>query len=210
MGRTCADLDPELLRFLGRRAYYSLGSESMNRKAIVRTPLSLAISGLFAVGLLDCQIQNQPEDGQWTMAAKNYASTRFSSLAEINTTNVKNLKLAWSFSTGLTKGHEAAPLVVNNTMYVVTPWPNLLYALDLTKPGGPVKWTYEPQPSPSAQGVACCDVVNRGAAYYKGRIYYNTLDVHTVAVDATQVRKFGKPSWATSILVNPSPWLRWW
>ena len=153
--------------------------------------MSLAISALVAVAPLDCQIQKQPEDGQWTMAAKNYPSTRFSSLAEINTTNVKNLKLAWSFSTGLAKGHEAAPLVVNNTMYVVTPWPNLLYALDLTKPGAPVKWTYEPQPSPSAQGVACCDVVNRGAAYYNGRIYYNTLDVHTVAVDANT----GKEIW---------------
>ena len=63
--------------------------------------------------------------------------------------NVKNLKLAWTFSTGLTRGHEAAPLVVNNTMYIVTPWPNLLYALDLTKPGAPVKWTYEPNPSAS-------------------------------------------------------------
>jgi alcohol dehydrogenase (cytochrome c) len=163
----------------------------MNRKANIGTALSLAISALVAVAPLDCQIQNQPEDGQWTMAAKNYPSTRFSSLAEINTTNVKNLKLAWSFSTGLSKGHEAAPLVVNNTMYVVTPWPNLLYALDLTKPGAPVKWTYEPQPSPSAQGVACCDVVNRGAAYYNGRIYYNTLDVHTVAVDANT----GKEIW---------------
>src|SRR5438094_159199 len=128
------------------------------------------------------QIQNQPDDGQWTMAAKNVASTRFSTLAEINTTNVKNLKLAWTFSAGLTKGHEAAPLIVNNTMYIVTPWPNLLYALDLTKPGGQVKWTYEPHTSASSQGVACCDVVNRGAVYYQGKIFYNTLDVHTVAV----------------------------
>jgi len=80
------------------------------------------------------QIQNQPDDGQWTMAAKNYASTRYSTPGEINTGNVKSLKLAWTFSAGLTRGHEAAPLVVNNTMYIVTPWPNILYALDLTKP----------------------------------------------------------------------------
>jgi len=150
---------------------------------------------VFSVAPLRAQIQNQTDDGQWTMPAKNYASTRFSTLAEINTGNVKNLKLAWSFSTGLSKGHEAAPLIVNNTMYVVTPWPNLLYALDLTKPGGPLKWTYSPQPTASAQGVACCDVVNRGAAYYKGRIYYNTLDVHTVAVDAAT----GKEVWKTQL-----------
>src|SRR3954453_17097988 len=104
------------------------------------------------------RMQDQPDDGQWTMAAKNYASTRFSTLTDINTETVKNLKLAWTFSTGLTRGHEAAPLVVNSTMYIVTPWPNLLYALDLTKPGSPAKWTYDPQTSSHSQGVACCDV----------------------------------------------------
>jgi len=138
-----------------------------------------------------CQIQNQPDDGQWTMPAKNYASTRFSTLTEVNTGNVKGLKLAWTFSTGLTRGHEAAPLIVNNTMYIVTPWPNILYALDLTKPGAPLKWQYSPQPTAAAQGVACCDVVNRGAAYYNGRIYYNTLDVQTICVDANT----GKEVW---------------
>jgi lanthanide-dependent methanol dehydrogenase len=140
-------------------------------------------------------MQNEIDDGQWTIPAKNFASTRFSSLTEINTGNAKNLKLAWTFSTGLTRGHEAAPLVVNGTMYVITPWPNLLYALDLTKPGAPRKWTYSPGTSPSAQGVACCDVVNRGGAYYKGRIYYNTLDNHTVAVDANT----GKEVWKTTL-----------
>ncbi len=141
------------------------------------------------------QIQKQPDDGQWAMPAKNYASTRFSTLDQINGANVKGLKLAWSFSTGVTRGHEAAPLVVNNTMYVVTPWPNILYALDLTKPGAPTKWSYQPKPAPAAQGVACCDVVNRGAAYFNGKIYYNTLDVQTVAVDAAT----GQQVWKTKL-----------
>src|SRR5689334_13502532 len=110
---------------------------------------------VFALG----QIQNQPDDFQWPLAGKNPALTRYSTLDQINTGNVKDLKLAWTFSTGSTRGHEAAPLVVNNTMYIVTPFPNLLYALDLTKPGAPAKWTYNPQVSPSSQGVACCDVV---------------------------------------------------
>ena len=141
------------------------------------------------------KMQDQPDDGQWTMAAKNYASTRFSVLTDINTDTVKNLKLAWTFSTGLTRGHEAAPLVINNTMYVVTPWPNILYALDLTKSGAPVKWSYKPKPSASSQGVACCDVVNRGGAYFNGKIYYNTLDLHTVAIDAMT----GKEVWNTTL-----------
>src|ERR1044072_2737510 len=76
----------------------------------------------------------EPEDGQWTMPAKNYASTRFSGLEDINAGNVANLNLAWSFSTGVVRGHEAAPIIANNTMYVITPYPNIVYALDLTKP----------------------------------------------------------------------------
>ena len=134
------------------------------------------------------------EDGQWLMAAKDYANTRYSALDQINTGNVANLKEAWSFSTGTTNGHEAAPLVVGDTMYVVTPFPNMLYALDL-KNSGTLKWSYDPKASPAAKGVACCDVVNRGAAYWNGRIYYNTLDAHTVAVDAAT----GKEVWNTKL-----------
>ncbi|MCU1291872.1 MAG: Pyrrolo-quinoline quinone, partial [Bryobacterales bacterium] len=157
--------------------------------------ITTCILRLLLVGPAFAQIQNQPDDGQWVMAAKNYASTRYSTLDQINGTNVNTLKLAWTFSTGLTRGHEAAPLVVNNTMYIVTPYPNYLYALDLTKPGAPMKWMYEPNPVASSQGVACCDVVNRGAAYWKGKIIYNTLDVQTVAVDANT----GKELWKTKL-----------
>ncbi|RUY09330.1 PQQ-dependent dehydrogenase, methanol/ethanol family [Mesorhizobium sp. M7A.F.Ca.US.005.03.2.1] len=136
-----------------------------------------------------------PDDGQWTMPAKNYASTRFSELSEINEGNVKNLQVAFTFSTGVNKGQEAAPLVVGNNMYIVTPFPNIVYALDLSRPGAPMKWKYEPNPEPAAQGVACCDVVNRGAAFANGRIFFNTLDGHTIALDANT----GKPIWNTHI-----------
>jgi len=135
------------------------------------------------------------DDGQWLMPARNYASTRYSGLNQITADNVGQLKLAWTFSTGLTRGHEAAPLVVDSTMYVVTPFPNFLYALDLSQPGAPLKWTYKPDPDLAAQGVACCDLVNRGASYFDGKIYYNTLDAHTVAVDA----KTGKEVWNTKV-----------
>ncbi len=141
------------------------------------------------------QSKLEPDDGQWIRPAKDYASTRYSSLDQITTSNVKNLKLAFTFSTGMTRGHEAAPLVVNNTMYIVTPFPNSLYALDLTKPGAPMKWVYQPLPTPASQGVACCDVVNRGASYDDGKIFYNTLDDQTVAVDANT----GKQVWKTQI-----------
>jgi lanthanide-dependent methanol dehydrogenase len=133
------------------------------------------------------------EDGQWLMPAKNYASWRFSGLDQVNAANVRNLKTIWSFSTGLASGHEAAPLIVGDTMYFVTPFPNILYALDALT--GELKWKYEPKPSRAAQGVACCDVVNRGAFYSDGRIFYNTLDAHTVAVDAES----GKEIWKTKV-----------
>lgn len=120
----------------------------------------------------------------WTMPAGDYTSRRFSELAEINSDTVKHLQVAFTFSTGVVRGHEGAPLVVNNTMYIVAPYPNVLFALDLTKPGAPLKWSYKPKPAAAAQGVACCDVVNRGAVYSDGRIYYATLDGNAIAVDA--------------------------
>jgi lanthanide-dependent methanol dehydrogenase len=129
------------------------------------------------------------------MPARNFASTRYSGQNQITADNVGQLRLAWTFSTGVTRGHEAAPLVVGSTMYVVTPFPNLLYALDLSQPGAPLKWTYKPDPALASQGVACCDLVNRGASYFDGKIFYNTLDAHTVAVDA----KTGKEVWKTRV-----------
>ncbi len=126
------------------------------------------------------------------MPAKNYASTRYSALDQIKTDNAARLQVAWTFSTGVVRGHEAAPLVVGDTMYVVAPYPNYLYALDLAREGA-LKWRHDPDPARSAQGVACCDVVNRGAAYWDGKIIYNTLDAHVVAVDA----KTGKELWKT-------------
>src|SRR5215212_7818674 len=84
--------------------------------------------------------------GEWHMAAGDYAATRFSPLDEINTGNAGSLRVAWTFSTGMVAGHEAAPLVVGSTMYIVTPFPNIVYALDLTKPGAPVKWSFDPEP----------------------------------------------------------------
>jgi lanthanide-dependent methanol dehydrogenase len=134
------------------------------------------------------------DDGQWTMAAKDYANTRFSGLDQITPSNVRTLKEAWHLDTGTTNGFEAAPLVVGSTMYVVTPFPNKLFALDLARKGA-VKWTYEPKPNPAARGVACCDVVNRGAAYANGKIVYATLDTQLVAVDA----ETGHEAWKTTL-----------
>jgi PQQ-dependent dehydrogenase (methanol/ethanol family) len=133
--------------------------------------------------------------GEWTMPALDYASTRYSPLAQLDTSNVGRLQVQFTFSTGINRGQEAAPLVVGSTMYIVTPFPNVVYALDLAQPGAPVKWKFEPKPDPAAQGVACCDVVNRGAVYDGGALFFNTLDGQTIALDADT----GKVRWRTRL-----------
>ena len=141
------------------------------------------------------EVDSSADDGQWVRPAKDFASTRFSGLTEINATNVKNLRPIATFSTGALRGHESAPLVVGSTMYVITPYPNVVYALDLTKPGLPAKWSYNPKPALASQGVACCDVVNRGLVFDAGKLFFNTLDNRTIALDANS----GKPVWETQV-----------
>jgi PQQ-dependent dehydrogenase (methanol/ethanol family) len=137
---------------------------------------------------------SEDEDGQWLMAAKDYSNRRFSGLDQITSQNVARLQVAWTFDTGIPRGQEAAPLIVGQTMYVATPHPNNLYALDLSK-SGTLKWKFEPKPKDAALGVACCDAVTRGAAYHDGKIFFNTLDCQTLAIDA----ETGKELWRTKL-----------
>jgi len=134
-------------------------------------------------------------NGEWRMPAGDFANTRFSPLAQITAANVANLKVVTTLSTGIPHGHEGGPLVVNETMYVVTPFPNNVIAVDLRQPGGALKWLYQPHPDPRAVGIACCDIVNRGAVYADGKIIFNTLDAQTIAVDANS----GKELWRTRV-----------
>ncbi|MEO6210717.1 MAG: PQQ-dependent dehydrogenase, methanol/ethanol family [Gemmatimonadaceae bacterium] len=134
--------------------------------------------------------------GDWAMPSRDYAGTRYSPLTEITTANAGQMQLAWTFQDGQSSyGHEMTPLVADSTMYIVSPFPDRAFALDLTKPGAPLKWSYSPNPSPIAIGKACCDAVLRGAALYKKKLIYNLLDDHTVAVDA----KTGKELWRTKL-----------
>jgi PQQ-dependent dehydrogenase (methanol/ethanol family) len=174
---------------------------SLTRALVVPLAL-LALSGL-------AQAQDAPagnpsapgfaaaiaDDAQWTLPTRDSAATRYSGLADINSDNVKQLKVAFTFSTGATRGHEAAPLVAGDTMYVLGPYPHTLYALDLTQPGAPPKWRYDPKPDASAQGVACCDVVNRGPTFDGGSLYFTTLDTHVVSVDAAT----GQEKWKVKL-----------
>jgi PQQ-dependent dehydrogenase (methanol/ethanol family) len=135
--------------------------------------------------------RNAP-DGDWQMPGRDYSNQRFSPLAQISTANVANLKAAWTFSTGTLRGHEGNPLVIGNVMYVHTSFPNIVYALDLSKEGAPQIWKYTPKNNPDAIPIACCDLVNRGTAYHpSGKIFIEALQGNLVAIDA----KTGKELW---------------
>ena len=146
---------------------------------------------LACVGSPQRVVHGQSAEGDWAIPARDFANTRYSALNDVTEQNVAQLKLSFTFSTGVLRGHEAAPIVADSTMFLVTPYPNYVYALDLTRPGAPTKWKFEPHPNASSQGVACCDFVNRGVAYANGRIYFNTLDAQTIALDAAT----GKELW---------------
>ena len=152
--------------------------------------LTLSLAALLPAGVAWAQAAGN----EWTTAAGAVQGTRFSSLNQITPANVGGLVQEFSFSTGVQAGHEGQPLVIGSTMYVVGPLPNRLFAVDLTRPGQ-IKWTFSPRPSPYAQDKACCDIVNRGPAYYNGKIIYNALDNTVVAVNATT----GAQVWRTSM-----------
>jgi lanthanide-dependent methanol dehydrogenase len=129
----------------------------------------------------------------WVMPAKDYANTRYSTLKQINSGNVGKLQVAWTFSTGVLRGHEGGPLVIGDVMYVHAPFPNTVYALDLNN-DGKILWKYEPKQDPSVIPVMCCDTVNRGVAYGDGKIFLHQADDKLVALDA----KTGKPVWSAT------------
>ena len=136
-------------------------------------------------------LKMQADANQWVMPTGNYANHRYSTLDQITAENAAKLRPIWTFSTGVLRGHEGGPLVIGDTMYVHTPFPNNVFALDLND-NGKVKWKYEPRQDPSVIAVMCCDTVNRGVAYGDGKIILNQADATVVALDA----KTGKELWS--------------
>ena len=135
------------------------------------------------------KMQGNPND--WVMQAGDYANTRYSKLSQINAGNAGKLQPAWTFSTGVLRGHEGGPLVIGDTMYIHAPFPNTVFALDLNDTGR-VIWKYEPKQDPDTIPVMCCDTVNRGVAYADGKIFLHQADTTLVALDA----KTGKVVWS--------------
>jgi lanthanide-dependent methanol dehydrogenase len=164
----------------------------MNKFIVVTTSTLglLAIQG-FPVRADDALDKLAKDPKQWVMQQGDNANTRYSKLNQINATNAKKLQVAWTFSTGVLRGHEGGPLVVGDVMYVHTPFPNTVYALDLNNEGK-ILWRYEPRQDPNVIPIMCCDTVNRGVAYADGKVFLHQADTTLVALDA----KTGMPVWS--------------
>src|SRR3954452_6076297 len=162
------------------------------RKLLFATCLGAVVA--FAAGAVNAneeliKMSQNPKD--WVMPTGNYANHRYSQLKQITTDNAGKLQVAWTFSTGVLRGHEGGPLVIGDLMYVHAPFPNTVYALDL-KDENKIVWKYEPKQDPNVIPVMCCDTVNRGVAYADGKIFLHQADTTVVALDA----KTGRIVWS--------------
>ena len=127
----------------------------------------------------------ESDPSQWVMPNANYAGWNYSALDQINADNVQTLEMAWTMQLGIQDSHEASPLVIGDTMYIVTPKPNYLYALDLMRQGF-IKWEFRPEIPDLETAVrsACCGAQTRGLTYADGRIFFATLDGQVFSLDA--------------------------
>ena len=162
------------------------------RKVLFAT--CLGVMAAFGVGAVNAneelnKMSQNPKD--WVMPTGNYANHRYSQLKQITADNAGKLQVAWTFSTGVLRGHEGGPLVIGDLMYVHAPFPNTVYALNL-KDENKIVWKYEPKQDPNVIPVMCCDTVNRGVAYGDGKIFLHQADTTLVALDA----KTGKFVWS--------------
>ena len=165
----------------------NLREVKMKKTLKLTTALLMSTAGLLALaGTASANedlMAKMGDPNQWVIQTGDYKNQRYSSLDQINAGNVKDLQVAWTFSTGVLRGHEGSPLVIGNTMYVHTPFPNIVYALDLANEGK-IIWKYEPKQDPDVIPVMCCDTVNRGVAYADGKIFLHQADTTLVALNA--------------------------
>ena len=154
-------------------------------------PLGLALLAVPAVVQANADVEkNIANSKNWAVQAGDMYNQRYSQLKQINTGNVKNLQVAWTFSTGVLRGHEGSPLVIDGKMFLHSPFPNKVFAIDLDTQK--ILWKYEPKQDPAVIPQMCCDTVNRGLAYAEGKVILQQADSNLVALDA----KSGKVLWS--------------
>jgi alcohol dehydrogenase (cytochrome c)/quinohemoprotein ethanol dehydrogenase len=130
---------------------------------------------------------------------RTYNEQRYSPLKQINTQSIGQLGLAWFADFDTNRGQESTPIVVDGVIYVTTAWSKVKAYNGKT---GQVLWEYDPR-VPGEWGVnTCCDVVNRGAAVWNGKVFIGTLDGRLIAIDAAS----GKPVWDVSTIDKSKPY----
>jgi alcohol dehydrogenase (cytochrome c) len=167
------------------------------RRVVLATVLLGAASASWPVVANEALMKMTQDPKQWALPTGDYANTRFSKLNQITKENAGRLQPVWTFSTGVLRGHEGGPLVIGDVMYLHTPFPNIVYALDLNN-DGKILWKYEPKQDANVIPVMCCDTVYRGVAYADGKIFLHQADTTLVALDA----KTGEVKWS---VVNGDP-----
>ena len=136
--------------------------------------MSVAMAG--AASANDDVLAKSKDAANVVMPNYTYNGWNYSTLDQINLSNVKNLQVAWTLQIGILDSHEASPLVVGDTMYIASPKPNYVYALDLNKQGA-IKWEFRPTMDVAlATAQTCCGAQTRGVYYAEGKIFYATLD----------------------------------
>jgi PQQ-dependent dehydrogenase (methanol/ethanol family) len=160
------------------------------RLSILGSVCGAAVLALPAVVQANADLEKKMADSKnWAAQAGDMYNQRYSKLKQINTGNVGKLQVAWTFSTGVLRGHEGSPLVVDGMMYLHTPFPNKVFAINLDDQK--IVWKYEPKQDPAVIPQMCCDTVYRGLAYAEGKIFLQQADSMLVALNA----KDGKKVW---------------
>ena len=143
--------------------------------------------------------QPSAEPQNWLTTGYDYADTRFSPLRDLTDANVRRLGLVWYYDLDTHRGQEATPLVVDGVMYTTSAW-SKVQAFDA--PTGRLLWRFDPKVPGKTAIRACCDVVNRGVAVWRGRVYVASLDGRLIALDA----RTGKPFWSVLTVDSALPY----
>ena len=136
---------------------------------------------------------------EWLLHGRTYAEERHSPLDQINTSNVDQIGLSWSFETGTNRGHETTPIVKDGVMFITAPW-SVVHALDAKT--GDLLWTHDPQVERAWANNACCDVVNRGVALYENSIFFGTIDGRLISLD----KNTGTENWSILTIDKSRPY----
>jgi len=153
--------------------------------------VGMALLALPALAMANADVEkNIANPNNWAMQAGDMYNQRYSKLNQINKSNVGKMQVAWTFSTGVLRGHEGSPLVIDGVMYLHSPFPNKVFAVDLDTQK--ILWKYEPKQDPAVIPQMCCDTVNRGLAYAEGKVFLQQADSNLIALNA----KSGKLVWS--------------